>query len=308
MTWVLVRKLLRDIRVPLLVVGLLLFGFEMLWSKVAQRITEELVPLFTARTGMDFIRNALFQGPGKLLQTIMGGESIQLDRAADMLSIGLVHPLTITILGIWAVGRATGAIAGEIDRGTMELILAQPLARFRLILAHLCVDGLVIPLLCLSVWLGLWCGTWVVGFLEYGVPIHSPKLAVDPRLFGPALWNTGALLFALSGATMWLSALGRQRGKVMGLAVLITLLQFLVNVIGQLWDAISRLRIFNIFYYYQPQQIVLSEKWTVSVSAPWPGGPVLGEVYVLAVLAAVGAMGYGLALWTFCRRDLPAPL
>lgn len=308
MTWVLFRKLLRDVRVPLVVVAVLLFGFEMLWSKVTQRITEELVPLFTAKMGMDFIRTALFQGPGRLIQTIMGGESIQLDRAADMLSIGLVHPLTMTIICVWAVGRATGAIAGEIDRGTMELILAQPLARFRLVLAHFCVDGVVIPLLCLTVWAGLWCGTWLVGFLKFGLPVDAPELAVDPRHFGPALWNMGALMFAVSGTTMWLSALGRQRGKVMGLAVLITLLQFLVNVIGQLWDTVARLRIFNVFYYYQPQQIVLNDKWTVSVSAPWPGGPVLGEVYVLVVLAAIGVAGYGLALWTFCRRDLPAPL
>jgi hypothetical protein len=29
---------------------------------------------------------------------------------------------------------------------------------------------------------------------------------------------------------------------------------------------------------------------------------------VLAVLGAVGGLGYLMALWTFCRRDLPAPL
>ena len=29
---------------------------------------------------------------------------------------------------------------------------------------------------------------------------------------------------------------------------------------------------------------------------------------LVAVLAAVGCVGYLLTLWTFCRRDLPAPL
>ena len=28
----------------------------------------------------------------------------------------------------------------------------------------------------------------------------------------------------------------------------------------------------------------------------------------MGVLAAAGSVGYGMALWTFCRRDLPAPL
>jgi hypothetical protein len=31
-------------------------------------------------------------------------------------------------------------------------------------------------------------------------------------------------------------------------------------------------------------------------------------VNVLAVLFTVGSVGYAMALWTFCRRDLPAPL
>ena len=47
----------------------------------------------------------------------------------DMLSIGYVHPLVQIIFCIWAVGRASGAVAGELDRGTMELLLAQPLSR-----------------------------------------------------------------------------------------------------------------------------------------------------------------------------------
>lgn len=309
MTLVLIRKLLRDVRVPLVIVAILLFGFECLWAKVTQRITEELVPMLTQKVDYGFLTKVLFQGPGKLIQTIMGGERIRLDQAADMLSIGLVHPLVITILGIWSVGRATGAIAGEIDRGTMELILAQPLARYRLVLAHLCVDGIVIPLLCLVLWAGMATGVWLVDLHELPTPSFPERREVDPGRYGWGLWNTGALMFAISGYTMWLSAGGRQRGKVMGLAVLLTLLQFLVNVIAQLWDTLKPWKIFNVFHYYQPQQIVLAEgKWTTTLSAPWPQGPLLGEMNLVVVLLVVGAVGYGLALWTFCRRDLPAPL
>src|SRR5262249_744029 len=185
MTFVLIRKLLRDVRVPLLVVALLLFGFEMLWAKVTQRITEERVPPFHKFTSVADIPGLLFQGPGKLIQTIMGGERIRLDRAADMLSIGLVHPLTITVVCVWAVGRATGAIAGEIDRGTMELLLAQPLARFRLILAHLCVDLLTIPVLCLCLWAGNWLGYWLVGAISGKGP-EAKDLPVQRPPPGPS--------------------------------------------------------------------------------------------------------------------------
>ena len=42
MTGTLVRKLLRDVRLPLAVVALLLVGFQCLWAKITQRITDAL--------------------------------------------------------------------------------------------------------------------------------------------------------------------------------------------------------------------------------------------------------------------------
>jgi ABC-2 type transport system permease protein len=306
MTRILVGKLLRDVRLALCIVALLLAAFQCLWAKITQRIVAELIPQFQQLMPLADLVRILFTGPGRLVQTLMGGESIQLDSALDMLSIGYVHPLVQTILCIWAIGRAAGAIAGEIDRGTMELLLAQPLARYRVVLAHLCIDLIAIPMLCLAMWGGTWLGTWLVGILEIGVRSQRFEQHVDPWAFGPALWNVAALLFAVGGYTMWLSAAGRFRGRVMGSAVLVTLLQFLVNLIGQLWDVMAPLRPFTVFYYYQPQQIILRDNWRVLVTMPWQQAGY--AINMIAVLGAVGAAGYGLALWTFCRRDLPAPL
>jgi ABC-2 type transport system permease protein len=321
----LVIKLLRDLRLPLVVVAVLLIAFQCLWVKITQRIVGQLVPFFVGlavaqKLAPQSLEEQLFRGPGKLMQTLMGGELIKLDRAMDVLSIGYVHPLMQTLFCIWAIGRAAGAIAGEIDRGTMELLLAQPLPRYRVVLAHLCVDGLTIPMLCLSLWAGTSFGSWLVGPIkvdpadlkELPVPLQaepSPEtLEISPAAFGPSLWNVGALIFAVAGYTMWLSARGRFRWRVMGAAVLITLLQFLINVVGQVWEAVAWLRPFTVFYYYQPQQILLAHRWSVELGTVWNGGQPLLAVNVLAVLFGVGAVGYGMALWTFCRRDLPAPL
>jgi ABC-2 type transport system permease protein len=90
-------------------------------------------------------------------------------------------------------------------------------------------------------------------------------------------------------------------------AVVVTLVQFLINVIGQLWEASAFLRPLTVFYYYQPQRIILLDEWSINLSDAWQlSGPL--AVNGIAVLVAVGLAGYGLALWTFCRRDLPAPL
>jgi ABC-2 type transport system permease protein len=287
MTLVLLRKLVRDVLIGLIVVCLLLFAFQCLWAKVAERIGELLVELTRAVPFAEVARQ-LFEGPGKVIQALMGGESIDLMRGTDRASISYVHPLTVTILCVWAIGRSSAAISGEIDRGTMELLLAQPVARWQVIVAHLGVDLATLPVLCLF----LWAGTWV------GARLIAPGPAVDPLRFLPALLAVAGLVFAVSGYTLWLSSLGRSRGRVLGLAVFLTLLQFLVNVIGQLWEPVGLLRPCSIFYYFQPQPMILS--------ADWYSQPVIWGR--LAMLAAVGIVGYGLALVSFLWRDVPAPL
>ena len=319
MMFTLVRKLLRDVRLPLLILILLTAAFQCLWIKVAQRISGEtgllrqLVWLGEGRgVTPGEIEKEIFEGPGKIVKTMIGGDRISLFRVTDVLTIGFVHSVVLTILCLWAVGRGAGAIAGEIDRGTMELLLAQPLARFRVILAHFIVDVVTIPLLSLSIWAGQWIAIPLLDVRE--VPGRGEKLGarIDPAVFAPALWNVAALVFAISGYTIWLSSRGRFRGRVLGVAILVTLLQYLINVIGQLWDVLAPLRPFTVFYYYQPQQIILNHRWSVEVNKLWGGADqaneVLFSVNVLLVLFSVGFIGYALALWKFSRRDLPAPL
>jgi ABC-2 type transport system permease protein len=117
-----------------------------------------------------------------------------------------------------------------------------------------------------------------------------------------------ALLFAVSGYTLWLSAAGRFRARVLGLAILLTLVQFLLNVIGQLVAGFAFLRPLTVFYYYQPHHLILHDHAWVDLGEVWLLLAPSWHVNVLAVLFGVGGCGYALALWTFCRRDLPAPL
>jgi ABC-2 type transport system permease protein len=293
----LVGKLLRDVWVAWGVVALLLFAFQVLWARITDRVTNQILQAF-GRFGLtiDQLNEILFEegGPGQIAQAIIGGESIRADRAMDMLSIAYVHPLTQTVLCLWAVGRAAGAIAGEIDRGTMELLLAQPVRRGQLVGAHFLVDLITIPGLCLSIWLGTAAGVWLMGWVGAQRLLEQVALA----RFAPALLNVAGLVFAVNGLTMWLSSMERSRTRVWGLAVSLALVQFFVNVLGQLWPAIEFLRPFTVFYYYQPQPIILDPAWAAKPE-------IWGR---LAVLFAVGAGGYVLAWVTFTRRDLPAPL
>lgn len=336
-TWVLMRKLLRDVRWGLLIVAFLVGGYQCLWVKITQRTATQMAPMFQAMArmrGMDVkeLERRVLSGPGRVMQSLIGGEQLRFDRAMDVLALGYLHPLMQVIFCIWAIGRAAGAVAGELDRGTMELLLAQPLPRSRVILAHFLVDLIVIPLLCLSLWGGLCLGVWLVGPLKadpqagQDIPFAAdmdPQLAKlakanlppppppDPerlrieRLpFGPPLLNVAGLIFAVSGMTMWLSSAGRYRWRTVGYAALVMLGQFIMNVIGGMIDSLAFLRPLTVFYYYQPQHIALHGQWNASLA---PFGSAAG-VPVLVVLFGIGAIGYLLAWCTFARRDLPAPL
>ena len=294
MSRVLWAKVLRDLRWPLLLVGLLLFAFQTLWAKITDRIVNELLEAFKAQNiNVDFITKVMFKGPGRIIETIMRGEMIHLNNPMEMLTISYVHPFTQIVLCVWAIGRASGALAGEMDKGTMELLLAQPISRRQVVLSHLAVDFVTVPLLCLFVILGTLTGTKVVGLQN-----------VELQRFVASLVNIAALLFAVGGYTLALSAMGRLRWRVMSIALGVTLVQFLLNLLGQLWDVLEPWRPLTVFYYYQPQTIILREKWTVPIASWWPGG----EVNVIVVLLLVGAIGYGVAAAVFARRDIPAPL
>jgi ABC-2 type transport system permease protein len=297
MSPILARKLLRDVRTGLIAVCVLLAVFELLWCKATEqavffvRNLETQIPLVSVQ---DLTAVAYREESGKMMQKMIGGNDVNLGQGFDYLTIGYVHPLLLTILCVWAIGRAAGAVAGELDKGTLELLLAQPIERWRVIATHFVVDVLTIPVVCLCMWGGTVLGTLVFDLVH--LTAQETKV-VNAWRFGLALPNIAALLFAVSGGTMLLSSAGRSRTRVLGIAVVLALVQFLVNLLGQIWTTIAGLRPFTVFYYYQPQALVL--------------GTADAEVRALTnvtVLVGVGLVGYALALVVFCRRDLPAPL
>jgi ABC-2 type transport system permease protein len=327
MTAILVRKLFRDVRPALLVVCLVLFVFATFWVKITQRVTVEISPVFTLVAqyfgDKNLFQDVLFKGPGKVSQAALGWGDLNFERPNDFLAMGMLHPIVLTLCVVWAIGRAAGAVAGELDRGTMELLMSQPVPRNRLILAHFIVDLFVLPTICLAFFLGTQFGLAIVGDfvpdytmlkslkgpggrpIPFAIEENPQPLPVSGLGEFTGLMNTFALMFAISGITLALSAAGRSRGKVTGFAVLIVVVMFVANTIGQLWEPARIVRPLTLFFYYQPQKVMLDGNWMVDVSKAWSGAP---SVSGAGLLLTVGTLGYLLALRTFTRRDLPAPL
>jgi ABC-2 type transport system permease protein len=322
MTLILVRKLFRDVRPALIAVCVLLFAFATLWVKISQLVTSEIAPVFNtvalfAAGDKYLFQDVIFRGPGKVSEAALGWGSINFEKPNDFLAMGMLHPIVLSLIVIWSVGRLAGSIAGELDRGTMELLLSQPIPRHRLILAHFLIDLIVLPLICLSFFAGTQFGLAIVGpfipnysaLKDVKLPIPIPdnpqplEVSGQHEIFG--LMNTAAFMFAVGGMTIALSSYGRSRWKVIGYAIVIVVVMFVVNTVGQLWPPARFARPLTFFFYYQPQKVMLDRNWLVDLGTSWPGGP---KIFALAVLVGVGLAGYLIALRIFTRRDLPAPL
>lgn len=334
LTLVLVRKLLRDVRWPLAVVCLLLFLFSLLWVRVAWRVTTELAPYFNVIGGLagntqKDMEDIVFQGVGKVSQAVIGGSDINFQNPTDFLAVELLHPVVIVLVFLWAVGKSSGAISGELGGGTMELLLSQPVPRGKLILAHFIVDCITIPVIILSITTGMHLGLWSVGEFRVNQDVvkkvteKAPKFAQDkvkeladsqavlpvhPENQWKGMANLATLIFAMSGVGLLISAGGRNRWRTTGWAVLLVLGMFVLNVIAQLWEPLAFARPITLFFYYQPHKHWLNDDWTADLGACWGMGE--GQLMAPAVplLLVIGAVGYVVGWWVFRKRDLPAPL
>lgn len=337
---VLVSRHWRDWRAALALFTLTLVVFGLLWGSIIKRSLEQLSPFFRllagqSGLGLSDLEGMVFDGPGKMVRTLIGGDRVNLDKAMDILSIVLVHPLTQVLLAFWAVGRGASALAGELERGTLELLLSQPVSRPKVAFSHALFDLASWVLISVAFTSAAAAGAWWVSPLkERPLPpqlqakldqakwwnwspaslfrpaapakADSDRLKIEPARFLNAAPAVAALGWSVSGIAFAASAFGRSRMRVLGLVALLMALMFLVNLLGQLWEPLLLLRPLTVFYYYLPQEAMLGSSALVDW-AEWLG-PGKAAFPGFWVLITVGAAGYLTGGIRFSARDLPAPL
>lgn len=244
------------------------------------------------------------------------------------------EPIVILCTIIWAIARGSDAVSGELGRGTLEMLLAQPISRTRLLLSHAVVAVGGLALLVLALWAGLAVGiarTTVtetipppsirIPFTALEVPLttmgpvtetFAMSSVVDPWTFGTAVFALFALGFFVLGLTTLLSSLDRYRWRTIGGVMAIYVLQLVMFGLGKATDRLDWLRGWSFFNCYRPQvQIahVVSGGWTEPwrLTDPDPNSWFGPGVYPL-ILIGGGLLFYALAIVIFRRRDLPAPL
>jgi ABC-2 type transport system permease protein len=214
----------------------------------------------------------------KQLTNFGGGDVFSLGGA---IALGYVHPISIILLSIFAIGFTTSAVAGERQRGTLEVLLARPISRRSLYLT-------------LAVAAFLFTGL-TVGALTAGAALGAGVTGRLAELGGanlPILWLNGALLFWAFGAvSLALSVSFDRPTPAIGLALAFVLVSYFLDVLGQLWPDAAGLQPLSLFHY-------LDARSDLAGLPQWSDFGVLAAVIVAAVAYALVA---------FPRRDLAAP-
>ena len=259
------RRQLERNRVFLLAALLVLAGFELLVCAMVASVDVE-----SAFGQMTQFAPPVFRA--MIEQSLMGGSP------AAVLAFGWNHPVVHALLSAVAITLPARAIAGEVENGAIELVLAQPLSRGRYFAAHL-----LFGVGAMSVVIAAGLAATAIGQRIYSLEPFGWRLAA---LFVDAL----LLQLAIYGATLLASAFGREAGRVALVGVLVAVLSFLVNAVATLWSKAEFAKPYSLHTYFDPRQVL------VQGHLPWSS---------VAVLAAVAAIAIGAAFWRFSRRDLP---
>lgn len=252
------------VRLALVSLGLATWGF--------------LVPLIYARFGVQF-RAVVESGliPEQFAR-VGGGDIFSLPGS---IALCFIHPIALSLTSVFSVGYSAGAIAGERQRGTLEVILARPISRRAVYLTYFAATFSFIAVTVAALLAGSVAGSTYAGVID--------ELAASSL---PLLWLNGVLLFgAFAAVGLAASASFDRFAPALGLTLGVVLVMYCLDILGTLWPAAQPLQPYSLFHYLQPKAILTGA----------------AEPFDDAILATVIAVAAAWALQVFPRRDLAAP-
>ena len=213
------------------------------------------------------------------IKALLGGEALQIGNIAGLIAIGYQDPFVLLLYMLYAVGVPTALLAGEVQRGTMELILSRQVTKTHTYICSGIITVFGMYALVLVMFSGTVVATNIYDF-DQKVPLYAFfKIAI-----------VGGLLASAVGSIALLAAACFRRGTAVSLTVAYLVVNYFVSVIAEWWPRMKWLKPATIFYYEPGPEIFNESVWPVS------------DMCVLIAILTVFAVAGGV-IWH--RRDLP---
>lgn len=215
--------------------------------------------------------------PPEVTEAFLGG-SVDFLAPAGWLAAAMTHPITLALLVAAALAIAAGAVATEVERGTVDLLLVRPVGRRRFLLAKAAASVMAVTLAELG---------GVVGVLvARGTVTRVGEIGLWDM--SRAFLDSWILFAALAMVGLLVSARSSLRGRAIGLSVGVIVAWFFMRFIALLIDEVSPMRFASPFQYFRPTDVLGGERF----------------VWDLLVLAALGLACLATSMWWFSQRDL----
>lgn len=255
---VLARKAFWDARVTAIGGGILSFGLALLYVLLFPSIQESFEELDLP----EYMES--FSGAAGSYSTPEGYLATEFFTAV---------PITLVIFAIVA---GTAATAGEESAGTLDMLLAQPIRRRRVIVEKALGIGAAVSVALLAGLPGIYLGQLFV------------DMDISPWRTLAATIVTLPLLYLFAALAMLLGAALPTRAMAVAAATALAVLAYVVYTVGALVDALSGVRKITPFYWSDASKALVGDF----------------EVWRTLVLLGVCIGLVALATWAFERRDI----
>ncbi len=220
----------------------------------------------------------VFESYPESFTRFFGIDKIDISSFDNLMGIELYGLMIVIIIGSFIIAFARSMVAGEIQDGTIDLLLAQPIQRWKVLTS----EGAVLLGGIVSITAATVLSVYAFG-AAFGIE------GISYRGHAAFMLLAVALFAAIAGYSILLSAVMREPRRVAMAAAGLTLVFYLVHFAAGYNSVMEKIDWFSIFRYYDPMKAVRS------------GSVPVGDILFLLAFAAVF---FSAALVVFQRRDI----
>jgi ABC-2 type transport system permease protein len=218
---------------------------------------------------------------GALPPSLANFGSGTLNTFPGVITLMFEHPFLIALVSTVALAITIPALAGQRQRGTLEMLLARPIRRSTLVATIALAVASMLLLVLFAMVAGILAGSSVEGLSDQ-VPVR--ELLV--------VWLWSALLYgAFASFALAASATSNRNGPAVSWTLGFLIANYFFEILGGFWDQAKAWQPYSLFHHFQAADILAGRL----------------SAFDLVVLGLAIMIPLAYAFYIFPRRDLPAP-